>query len=160
MHIDIKDGINPLLPIIYDSSNELNIDNENIDLKLFKIDDKYLVYNKNLNKSLELSSHDFFLNKGKFFPVKSVLPVMDYTLSDMLKGESIFEHSPCIYIPNTRYTNIENVFNLYTFEYDREKYKSISSSIRNYTIQYYIDGITPFIIITMLITILPLIFRG
>ena len=160
MELNIENGINSLLPILYDSSNELNTNRTYMGLRLFKLEDKYIIYNKELDKSIELNREDYWLDNGKFFPRKSVLPVTDCSLKDIIQSEVIFKHRPCVYVSNKKYSNISNVFNLDTFEYDKEACKKLVRIINNFKLAYYLDGLSPFIVGTIIGSSLIAIFRG
>lgn len=144
--IRIKDEINPLLNIVYNGGERL-VKDKNIELKLFKHEDKYIIQNYTLNKSLELSSDEFKRDLNMFYPRETSLSISGLSVTSFMAGEFGLQ-APLIILIDKR-NNIKYVLDLRNFKYSTVE--SLNKRIRHIKYGWLNDVIYPFIVLMSLV---------
>ena len=144
--IRIKDEINPLLNIVYNGGERL-VKDKNIELKLFKCEDKYIIQNYTLNKSLELSSDEFKRDLNMFYPRETSLNISGLSVTSFMAGEFGLQ-APLIILIDKR-NNIKHVLDLRNFKYSTVE--SLNKRIRHIKYGWLNDVIYPFIVLMSLV---------
>ena len=134
MRLLIKDNVNPLLNILYDGGEKL-IKENNIDLRLFIVDDKYIIQNYTLDKSVELDKENFTRELNMFYNKESIIKIEGLSISSFIAMKCGMT-TPLILLTNTKNNGVQHIFDLRTFKYNDDIVKKLDKQLKHIRLEW------------------------